>query len=503
MTKNTELAGSEAEKRLGDAPMAAAAETQPPLPSIPSTACRPASASDRAGTVVFGIAIAFSRLPALGRGLPRHPEPGRALDACRLRAAARLHADRQPDRRRLVKKRSCGRMGIVGFGIGVYYWVFYNDLILREGGFLLTQDLVVGGSLIVLVFEATRRLMGPALPIIAGIFLLYGLFGEYCPGRPRASRLWLRSGHRPARLRHRRHLRHAGLRVVELHLPVHPVRLLSGTCRHDQALHRRLARHGRPYQGRPGQGRGRLVRLHGHDLRLRRRQCRHHRPVHHPADEALRLQARLCRRRRGSVLDGRADHAAGHGRGRLHHGRDAEHPLFAGRHRGDHPGAASISSPPSGWCIWKPASAACSACARTRPRAPSARCRAGWYLLIPLGVLVYLLFTGFTPLFAGTMGLALTAVLILGGAIARGLPNQTIRYLYWVLLGLVCASFFQYGVNVIIWTIAALILVNLLRQGRARDACRLRATLWPTAPRTRCPSPSPAPWSASSSASSA
>jgi len=53
----------------------------------------------------------------------------------------------------------------------------------------------------------------------------------------------------------------------------------------------------------------------------------------------------------------------------------------------------------------------------------------------------------------------------LGGAIARGLPNQTIRYLYWVLLGLVCASFFRYGVNVIIWTIAALVLVNFFVKG--------------------------------------
>ena len=34
--------------------------------------------------------------------------------------------------------------------------------------------------------------------------------------------------------------------------------------------------------------------------------------------------------------------------------------------------------------------------------------------MLPLAVLVYLLFAGFTPLFAGTVGLALTVVLILG-----------------------------------------------------------------------------------------
>src|SRR5699024_5407356 len=41
---------------------------------------------------------------------------------------------------------------------------------------------VVGVITIALVFEATRRMMGKALPIICGIFLLYGLFGEYLPG---------------------------------------------------------------------------------------------------------------------------------------------------------------------------------------------------------------------------------------------------------------------------------------------------------------------------------
>ncbi len=39
-----------------------------------------------------------------------------------------------------------------------------------------------------------------------------------------------------------------------------------------------------------------------------------------------------------------------------------------------------------------------------------------WYLLIPLVVLVYLLFSGFTPMFSGTVGLALTAIVILGSA---------------------------------------------------------------------------------------
>ena len=37
-----------------------------------------------------------------------------------------------------------------------------------------------------------------------------------------------------------------------------------------------------------------------------------------------------------------------------------------------------------------------------------------WYLVLPLAALVYMLFEGFTPLYAGSMGLALTVALILG-----------------------------------------------------------------------------------------
>ena len=152
------------------------------------------------------------------------------------------------------------------------------------------------------------------------------------------SRLRRLAGHRPDGLWHRGHLRHPGLCLGDLHLPVHPVRLVPRTRRHDQAVHRRVARLRRPCARRRGQGVGHRLGTDGHDLRLGRRQCRHHRPVHHPADEALRLSRRLCRRRRGDSVDGRPDHAAGDGRGGLHHGRDAGRRILRGRQGGAHPG---------------------------------------------------------------------------------------------------------------------------------------------------------------------
>jgi len=100
--------------------------------------------------------------------------------------------------------------------------------------------------------------------------------------------------------------------------------------------------------------------------------------------------------------------------------------------------------------------------------------RQNWHLVLPLGVLVYLLFAGFTPLFAGSIGLALTVLLILGASIALGMGSLAMRVLFWVGLGLLCSAFFWYGVLVIVGLIALLILWNLRTRGgrEALAICR-------------------------------
>jgi TRAP transporter 4TM/12TM fusion protein len=42
-------------------------------------------------------------------------------------------------------------------------------------------DLAAGGAVILLLLEAARRALGPALPLIAGLFILYSLFSESMP----------------------------------------------------------------------------------------------------------------------------------------------------------------------------------------------------------------------------------------------------------------------------------------------------------------------------------
>src|SRR3979411_551455 len=55
-------------------------------------------------------------------------------------------------------------IGSAGFLFGLYQWIFYADLIARDGD-PTRLDLVVGTLLAVLIFEGTRRLRGRALRV--------------------------------------------------------------------------------------------------------------------------------------------------------------------------------------------------------------------------------------------------------------------------------------------------------------------------------------------------
>jgi TRAP transporter 4TM/12TM fusion protein len=69
---------------------------------------------------------------------------------------------------------------LLGLGVGGYILVNYKSLIFRAG--LPTQiDIYMGILAIILVLEITRRVVGPELPIVAIIFILYARFGPYFP----------------------------------------------------------------------------------------------------------------------------------------------------------------------------------------------------------------------------------------------------------------------------------------------------------------------------------
>ena len=65
-----------------------------------------------------------------------------------------------------------------------YFFVYYDYITTRfpTAHPLSPLDKVVGTVLIVLVLEATRRTLGTALPILALMFLVYGVVGPWLPG---------------------------------------------------------------------------------------------------------------------------------------------------------------------------------------------------------------------------------------------------------------------------------------------------------------------------------
>lgn len=69
----------------------------------------------------------------------------------------------------------CGAAGCL------YLIVFYKELVFRAG-LPSNLDLIMGAMIILLVLEATRRAIGPELPIVVIVFLLYAYFGPYMPG---------------------------------------------------------------------------------------------------------------------------------------------------------------------------------------------------------------------------------------------------------------------------------------------------------------------------------
>ncbi|MGZ8410338.1 MAG: TRAP transporter permease [Hyphomicrobium sp.] len=71
-------------------------------------------------------------------------------------------------------------LAIMAFALGLYHWVFEADLIQRAGQ-PNTADIVVGSVVILLVFEAARRIMGWSLPLMCAVFIPYALFGRSLP----------------------------------------------------------------------------------------------------------------------------------------------------------------------------------------------------------------------------------------------------------------------------------------------------------------------------------
>ncbi|MBI1318876.1 MAG: TRAP transporter fused permease subunit [Candidatus Hydrogenedens sp.] len=61
-----------------------------------------------------------------------------------------------------------------------YFLLDYEGIAARTGR-PLPRDIIAGAALLVFLLEAARRALGPALPIVATLFLLYATFAEHMP----------------------------------------------------------------------------------------------------------------------------------------------------------------------------------------------------------------------------------------------------------------------------------------------------------------------------------
>lgn len=113
--------------------------------------------------------------------------------------------------------------------------------------------------------------------------------------------------------------------------------------------------------------------------------------------------------------------------------------------------------------------------------------RRQWYLMLPLVVLVWLLFAGFTPMLAGTVGLVLTAMLVLGTAIAFQFHGMAMRVEFWVALGLFAAAALKLGNGPVFALVGVLTVVCFMLKAHGRDTLRICANALVEAVRSALP----------------
>ena len=353
-------------------------------------------------------------------------------------------------------------LGLTGFTLGLYHYVFETELILRSGD-PSTADLVVGAVTVALVFEAARRIMGLVLPIICGVFIPYALFGRHLPFG----------------------LSHRGYDIDQvidnLFLSTEGI---YGTPTFVSATFIFLFILFGAFLERAG-----MIKLFN-DVSLGL--------VGHakggPAKVAVVSSGFM-----GTINGSGVANVLTTGQFTIPlMMRFGYRPAFAGAVEATASMGGQLMPPVMGAAafimaetIGVPFSEIALAAAipavlyfgsafwmvhleagkRNLVGLPRDQCPSvlralaeGWYLILPLAALVYLLFSGFTPLFAGVIGIAATAALILGSRIAGGIDPTALRVAFWVLIGLVAAGLWRMGLRTehLAFGIVALLVVPCL-----------------------------------------
>ncbi len=354
-------------------------------------------------------------------------------------------------------------LGIIGFVLGLYHWVFYTDLILRAGE-PNAVDIAVGVAAVLLVFEAGRRMMGPVLPVICATFLSYGLFGQYLPS-PLNTR-----GYDFAQVVDQMFIGTEGIYGIPIYVSSTYIFLFilfgafleragmiglftdvaMGTVGHARGGPAKVAVISSGLMGTiNGSGIANVVTVGQFTIPLMKR-------FGYTAQFAGAVEATSSMG--GQIMPPVMGAVA-----------------FIM--------AETINVPYSTVCIAAIVPALLyyysafwavhlEAGKRGLVGLPKDQCpnaiealKKNWFLLMPLAALVVLLFAGYTPLFAGTVGLGLTVMVIFSHPIVAAIPRRMLRLAFWILLGFSAALFFEYGVWLLIAMVAALMALTLFVKG--------------------------------------
>ena len=354
-------------------------------------------------------------------------------------------------------------LGVLGFAIGLYHWYFENDLLLRAGD-PSTTDIVVGLIGVALVFEAARRIMGIALPIVCAVVLGYALFGEYLPsplnhrgygfdqvvdqmflgtegiyGTP----IFVSSTYIFLFILFGSFLERAGM--IGLFTDV-----AMGTVGHQRGGPAKVAVVSSALMGTiNGSGVANVVTTGQFTIPLMKRFG--YRPAFAGAVEATAsMGGQIMPPVMGAVAFIMAE--------------TINVPYVEIVKAAVIPAILYFAT-----VLWMVHLEAGRLNLMGLPKKdcpnPFSAIREKWFLILPLAVLVYLLFSGYTPLFAGTVGLGLTILIVLGTSISALLGPMALRFVFWIVLGVAASAFFQYGITAVYLLIVVLIAVNLFTHG--------------------------------------
>jgi TRAP transporter 4TM/12TM fusion protein len=365
-------------------------------------------------------------------------------------------------------------VGSVGFLCGLYQWVFYEPLIVRDGD-PTVLDLVVGTLLVILIFEGTRRLMGLALPLMCGVCLLYWFFGQYLPapfnhrgydfdqivthlsfgtegffGVP----IYVSATYIFLFILFGSFLERAGM--IQLFTDVSLG--MFGITRGGPA---KVAVFASGMMGTiSGSGVANVVTVGQFTIPLMIK-FGYRRAFAAGVEATASMGGQIMPPVMGAVAFIMAETLG------IEYSAVVKAAVIP----------AMLYFASAFWMVHLEAGKH-GLVGMKRSEIPSAgnALVTRWYLVLPLAALVYMLFEGFTPLYAGSMGLALTVALILGASITLGFPSAVLRYVFWIGLALVAAAVSRNGLEIIpvASVVAGLILIAAFTRGGRETlrACR-------------------------------